>query len=703
MSRKISLKNAFLYLFLGIILLILAIFIFIYGKDYNFLFKEQGKKISKEISEKTKIEIKNFLIEPSRLNYILRSVIEEKEIYDKENLESIEKYEKLFLKEVDNNLDQIGTLSYGNEAGNFIGIRFNKDSHNNLMVKDKRTENVLTIYEKNTTDSKVLASYSDYNLNIRPWYAPIKENPKPSWSKVYANYDEKMELTISHMLPVFNNNGGFEGVSVIDIKLNNINNFLRKNTRNNSNVIYMVDGNWNIIAHSTSEEIIINKKNISENFTTKKAYEVKNNLISNSAEYIKNNNMKYDISKKISYADERAFIMVNPLDSISNLEWKIIVAIPEKDLMGPVKERHNLTIIIILFIIFLVSLISVFYINKLVNPIISISKTASNIAEGNLDAELKKDKVYTYEINNLIRAFEDMTTNLKKSFTKIKKSEEKYRRLFENKSDELKEVMDELIEKEKLASLGSLVAGISHEINTPLGVAISAMSLIESKNKKIIDLLEKGEMSKEDFIDYIETMDESIKILDTNLNRAAELVKSFKSISVDQNAENLKEFNFCKYINNTILSLKHEYKNKGHEFIVNCPQDLVIESYPGVFAQIFTNLIMNSITHGFADEKNGVIKIDISYKNENLNIIYSDNGKGMTEEVKEKMYEPFFTTSRNNGGSGLGMNIVYNLVTEKLGGKITCESTVNEGTKFIIYIDLSKGGNNDGKKEFRRN
>ena len=244
------------------------------------------------------------------------------------------------------------------------------------------------------------------------------------------------------------------------------------------------------------------------------------------------------------------------------------------------------------------------------------------------------------------------------------------------------------MEKEKLASLGGLVSGVAHEINTPLGVAVSAASLMEVNNEKYKQLLKEGNLTKTGLISYMESVEETTAILSSNLLRAAELVKSFKAIAVNQASEERTKFNFKEYIGAILLSLKHEYKNRDIKFEVNCPTDLVVDNYSGAFSQIFTNLIMNSLIHGFKDNKSGLISIKVETINDILKIEYSDNGNGMSEEVRRHIFEPFFTTNRGKGGSGLGLNIVYNLVSGKMNGKIGCNSELGVGTKFIMEFRI---------------
>jgi signal transduction histidine kinase len=245
----------------------------------------------------------------------------------------------------------------------------------------------------------------------------------------------------------------------------------------------------------------------------------------------------------------------------------------------------------------------------------------------------------------------------------------------------------QLVESEKMAALGSLVAGVAHEINTPVGVCVTAASRLETKTNGFDKLFVEGKMKKSDVKDYLETAKEGNKILMTNLRRAADLVQSFKSIAVEQTSENRRLFNLKTYLEETILSLKPEFKNKPYQIELDS-EDIEIISFAGPFSQIITNLVMNSLIHAFKGRESGLIKIKTQQNSKHVTINYSDNGNGMTPEVLERLYEPFFTTNREGGGSGLGMNIVYNLTVQKLGGKMNVRSQPGQGVHFTFEFPL---------------
>jgi PAS domain S-box-containing protein len=300
-------------------------------------------------------------------------------------------------------------------------------------------------------------------------------------------------------------------------------------------------------------------------------------------------------------------------------------------------------------------------------------------------------------LTHVIGTFTDVTElmeNRKKIEELLMNENERLEAQIKIKTKELNETLKELMEREKMASLGSLVAGISHEINTPLGVAVSACSFLADENRKVINTINSGSLTREGLSAYLENTDESTRIIQNNLNRAASLIASFKSVSVDQSSEKEVRFNLYDYIQSILLMLKHEYKNTGHQIEVDCPKELGIYSYPGAYSQIFTNLIMNSLIHGFKNTEAGTISIKVAFENGDaqsgrLRIEYRDNGSGIPKEALKHIFDPFFTTGRGTStksGSGLGLNILYNLVTSKLGGSVKCESEPGKGVLFSMVI-----------------
>ncbi|MBF0160955.1 MAG: HAMP domain-containing histidine kinase, partial [Magnetococcales bacterium] len=250
----------------------------------------------------------------------------------------------------------------------------------------------------------------------------------------------------------------------------------------------------------------------------------------------------------------------------------------------------------------------------------------------------------------------------------------------------IKRTQSQLVEAEKMASLGSLVAGVAHEINTPVGTAMTAASFLAQKCQESANQFAVGTLRKSTLEEFYRDANEATQMIFSNLQRAAELIRSFKQVAVDRTTEERRLFPVREYIHHVLLSLRPHLKQTRHTVTVLCEPTLEIRSYPGVLSQIISNLLLNSLTHAFREHEEGKIIFQVMEREGDILLRYSDNGCGMEEVDRARVFEPFFTTARRRGGSGLGMYIVFNLVAQSLQGRIRCESAPGQGTTFEIEI-----------------
>jgi signal transduction histidine kinase len=248
----------------------------------------------------------------------------------------------------------------------------------------------------------------------------------------------------------------------------------------------------------------------------------------------------------------------------------------------------------------------------------------------------------------------------------------------------LKLAQSQLVQSEKMASLGSLVAGVAHEINTPVGVGVTAASTLQEWAQRLGAQHKDSKLTRSELERFISVCLDSTQILMTNLQRAAELIRSFKQVAVDQSSGERRRFLLKAYVDEILISLAPRLNRTGHTITVDCPPTLELDSYPGALAQILTNLIQNSLVHGFPEGRRGHIGISAREEPGGIVLRYADNGVGIPADNLHRIYDPFFTTKRGAGGSGLGMHIVYNLVTQRLAGTIAATSAPDEGAIFEI-------------------
>lgn len=256
---------------------------------------------------------------------------------------------------------------------------------------------------------------------------------------------------------------------------------------------------------------------------------------------------------------------------------------------------------------------------------------------------------------------------------------------------ELRLAQRQLVDAEKMAALGGLVAGVAHEINTPLGISVTAASHLDGETRQLLDLIGRDALKRSDLDRYVGLARESAELILRNLRRADKLVRSFKQVAVDQGSEAPRHLLLAQYLDDILTSLRPVLKRSSHRVVVDCPADLGFVAQPGAIYQIITNLLMNSLTHAFAPGDVGEMRIEAARHGDSVQIVYSDNGRGMSEEARTRIFEPFFTTKRGQGGSGLGMHIVFNLVSQVLGGTIECDSAPGQGVYFGIRIPVQSG------------
>ncbi len=256
---------------------------------------------------------------------------------------------------------------------------------------------------------------------------------------------------------------------------------------------------------------------------------------------------------------------------------------------------------------------------------------------------------------------------------------------------DLKETQASLVQAEKMASLALLVAGVAHEINTPIGIAFGCSTHLSGRTQALNDAFEAGTMKKSDLAAYVATAGDSSRLIQQNLTRAAELIQSFKRVAVDQTSEERRAFDLLAYLEEIVTSLGPTLRKGPHRVAIACSPGIVIDSFPGALSQVVTNLVMNALTHAFPDDgTKGHMVIDVDdLEDGDLQIRFADDGVGIPEDHRSKVFEPFFTTKRGSGGSGLGLHIVFNLVTQTLGGRISVDSAPGDGTTFTLRIPKS--------------
>lgn len=262
--------------------------------------------------------------------------------------------------------------------------------------------------------------------------------------------------------------------------------------------------------------------------------------------------------------------------------------------------------------------------------------------------------------------------------------------------EKLHQFQRQIVQNEKMASLGDMVAGVAHEVNTPIGLGVTASTMMLDRLAVIQKDFENKTLKASAMKRFLDESNENLNIIYRNLNRAAELISSFKQVAVDQTSESSRSFCVAQLVNEILLSLQPRLKKLKHSINVDCDPTLSVETKAGPINQILINLIMNSVIHGFENIEEGAIDIRAEMVSSNkLKLVYTDNGKGISPEIRKRIFDPFVTTKRGQGGSGLGMHLVYNLVTQALNGSISITSEEGKGVEFVIIFPVANAKTSD--------
>jgi signal transduction histidine kinase len=324
-------------------------------------------------------------------------------------------------------------------------------------------------------------------------------------------------------------------------------------------------------------------------------------------------------------------------------------------------------------------------------PLAQIMAAMRAITSGDLDRPVQGTAAKD-EVGAMARAVEVFRENAiakRKTEDELRTSKEKA----ESALLELNAAQQNLIDAERLAALGGLVAGVAHEVNNPIGISLTVASSFARRAEMFENDLKTEQLRRSKLDEFVRTSRDASQQLVANLQRAGELIQSFKQVAVDRSHAERRQFSLGESTDQIVASLRPVLKKAAISLSVDVPEGLLIDGYPGAYGQILTNLFLNAANHAFADGRSGTISISARGRGaDDVEIIFADDGAGMTPDVQRQAFDPFFTTRRNEGGTGLGLHIVYNLVTQQLGGRMMLESRVGQGTTFrIIMPRIAKG------------
>ncbi|WP_239923597.1 sensor histidine kinase [Agaribacterium haliotis] len=358
-----------------------------------------------------------------------------------------------------------------------------------------------------------------------------------------------------------------------------------------------------------------------------------------------------------------------------------------------VAESRLLLTIIIIQLVFTIVLVSYFLRRRVVTPVKLLEQAAVGIAEGDLKTAIPP--LNDDEFGALSLQLERMRGSLESSFTTLEdRVRERTVDLVEVNQelqqtlDQLKQTQGNLVQSEKLAALGSLVAGVAHELNTPIGNGLTVASSLFDESRSLNRQMEEG-LTRSALETYVNDMIEGTSLVVSSLDRASELVSSFKQVAMDRTSAQRRNFDLLAVLKETKLTVSPAFKHTPYVVDIECDEAILLDSYPGPLGQIVTNLLNNTLIHAFDGRDHGRALIRGQKLGDDQCLVsVTDDGAGIPEANLKRIFDPFFTTKLGEGGNGLGMHIVHNLVTGVLGGTIEVSSKLGEGTTFTMVVPI---------------
>ena len=625
---------------------IACILLVVFGTIGFSSFSFMTQKIKTDLLEKTYLQSESISKDVS-------NIFENAQLYTKQM--ALNRDIIAYLKSTETH-DEIKSSSYYSDVYDYlIKIKESSSVHFLAWVANEKANFYL--------DSSGVMPDADYEVTKRPWYKVAVNSNTVAFTPPYVEWETR-KTVISSILALREHNEVY-GFVAVDIMLDSIPEIFKNVALSEYDKSFLVTHDGEYIYHENSAKVM--KASVYDHEDPLNPYI--DSIFSPRSELI-----------SIVYEGKSYYLMSY---SIDNNKWQVVTLLDRNSINQSLYLIY-FEIISLMIIAFMLAVGSIhLVVRKHTEPYKLLVSFADDIAAGDYSKNIPESHLSREdEMGEICNSFQRIITTFRHENVVL---EEK----IDQKNKELELQYEYIIETEKAASLGNLVAGVAHEINTPLGVGISTTSHIELLNQRNLELIEQGQMTKDDLIEYFKSIGEATYLLSNNLNRAAGLVKSFKKIAVNQSSEIRAVFNLKETIEDVILSLRGEYKRQQHQIELNCDECIELNSFPGAFSQIITNLIMNSIEHGFKARLKGNIRIDCQMQQDELTIIYEDNGRGIDAENMKKIFDPFFTTNRQNGNSGLGMNVIYNIVTQTLSGKIKLESEVDQYTRFVIEIPVN--------------
>lgn len=498
----------------------------------------------------------------------------------------------------------------------------------------------------------------DYVIKDRPWYDASKFDQDIYYTPPYYDWGTKeVVLSAIKSLSLDEDDRGFVA---IDFNLNILPSVIESINVGYEGEIFVVDGDGLYVYHPESSQIL--RGNIRDHMP-----EIKDQVYGGSEKDF----------QTVTLQGQAYYLKTL---SIDKNQWQLVVLVKVSEVLSPLKDFLMTFGLLLFLLLFLLAVLMTKAIQAKLKPIEGLKKYGGLVAKGHLD----KTPPYDYakrrdEMGDLARSFVTITEVFKQKNTMLEDR-------VQSQQKEIQKQYHYMLEKEKMASIGTLVAGVAHEINTPLGVSITTGTYIEELANDLISHHKDKKLSKVFFKKHLASLYDASDLMMSNLKRAEGLVMQFKDMTRQESHEDLETFVLKDLVDQVVRNLKPAYKDRPIEIINMVDPDIEMTSIVRAMTQVITNLIMNSLHHGFEDQTPGKLIFLGGLNNHEVEFVYEDTGCGMSQETLDHIFEPFYTTKRNGNNSGLGMFIIHNLIYQNLRGSLTCQSRLGEGVVFKMTL-----------------